>query len=203
MHTKPYRRRRKRQGGDSLLEMALIFIPMIALFFGIVDFSFVIFLESTFESAAREGTRFAITFQSAYGGLNCTQGQSACTAQVVQDNSVGFLSGSKAQYINVNYYTANNLSTPVMTCNQGTCTAVGTLPQTLSSGVVVNYANQPGNIVEVAITNYPYVWMVPIHVSSPTPYMQNATPGNGLSLNAAATDVLGGLAVGSTQPPTP
>jgi Flp pilus assembly protein TadG len=196
-------RRGKSQRGDTLLELALVIIPMLALFFGIIDFSFVIFLQSTFESAAREGTRFAITFQPAYAGTDCTTGQSVCIAQVVQDNSVGFLAGSKAQYINVNYYTANNLNTPVATCNQGGCNTTGTLPQTLSSGVVVNYANQPGNIVEVAITNYPYLWLVPIHVSSPTPYMQNATPGNGISLNAQAMDVMGGLAVGTTQPPPP
>jgi Flp pilus assembly protein TadG len=200
---RPYRRRRKTQSGDSLLELALVFIPMIALFFGIIDFSLVIFLQSTFESAAREGTRFAITYQSSYGGTDCTRGESVCIAQVVQDNAVGFLSGTKAQYINVNYYTANDLNTPVTTCNQGTCVNNTALPQTLSSGVVVNYANQPGNIVEVTVASYPYLWLVPIYVTSQTAYMKNATPSSSLSLNASATDVLGGLAVGSTLPPSP
>jgi Flp pilus assembly protein TadG len=186
-----------------VLELALIIIPMLALFFGIIDFSFCIFLQSTFESAVREGARFAITYQSNYGAQNCAQGESACITQVVQDNALGLLSGSKSQYINVNYYTANDLNTPVASCSQGICNIAGTLPQTLSSGVVVNYPNQPGNIVEVTVKDYPYLWLLPIHVSQPTPTMQNQTPGSGVSLNASDTDVLGGLPINTTAPPAP
>ena len=192
-------RRAKRQSGSAMVELSLIWLPMFALFFGIMDFSLAIFLESTFEQAAREGVRFATTFQSSYNGQDCTASEATCITQVVKDNSVGFLSG-KDQYIFVNYYTAKDLTNPVETCNLGTCAKTGTLPQTLSSGVKVNFANQSGNIVEVVIKNYPYLWMVPIHVSSPTSYMPNISPGSGLTLNASSLDVLGGLAPGQTQP---
>ncbi len=88
---------------------------------------------------------------------------------VVQNNAVGIPSGLNASYITVNYYTANDLAHPVEACNNGTCsTAVCTvatcaLPQTLSNGTMVNYANQPGNIVQVVIAGYPWNWLVPMH----------------------------------------
>ena len=43
-------------------------------------------------------------------------------AQVVQDNAVGFLAGTKSNYVFVNYYIPNNLTTPAMVCSAGTCT---------------------------------------------------------------------------------
>jgi Flp pilus assembly protein TadG len=189
--------RRKRRSGNALIEMALIFIPMIALMFGIIDFSFAIFLQSTFSSACREGTRFAITDSTTYNGTDCTVGENICIAQVVQTNAVGFLSGTKAQYIYVNYYAPSNMTTPVMSCNLGTCTLNGTLP----SGIL--YPNQSANIVEVTVTNYPYLWLVPIHVAQPTAYMTNVSQGNGLSLSAASVDVMGGTPVGLGAPPSP
>src|ERR1700736_1611753 len=117
-------RRNERQRGNTMVETALVFIPMIALFFGIIDFSFAIFIQSTFEHAAREGARFAITFQSSYGALDCSTSQTTCITQVVQDNASGFLAGSKSDYIFINYYTPDDLTNPVITCNKGTCTKI-------------------------------------------------------------------------------
>jgi hypothetical protein len=69
-----------------------------------------------------------------------------------------------------------------------------TLPQTLSNGTVVNYANQPGNVVEVVVANYPWNWLMPL---------PGFTAGKSVNLSATSLDVLGALAVGVSQPPTP
>ena len=179
------------------METALTFIPTMAMFFGIVDVSLVIFLQSTLTNATREGARFAITFQPTYNSQDCSASQAVCIAQAVQSNAFGFLSGTRINLVTVNYYTANDLTNPVEVCNAGTCTQKGTLPQTLSNGTVVNYANQPGNIVEVVVANYPWNWLLPI---SATGYSLTAPS---INLGASSMDVLGGLAVGTTIPPGP
>ena len=188
------RDRRSSQRGNSLLETALIFLPMCALFFGTIDFGFLFFLQNTFQNATREGVRFAITYSTSYGATSCTSSQATCITQVVQDNAFGMLAGSKSSYIIVNYYTANDLTNPVEQCQSGTCTLLGTLPQTLTNGTVVNYANQPGNVVEVLVSQYPWNWMVPL---------KNYMPGSSINLSASGVDVLGGLPAGTTTPPNP
>lgn len=180
-----------------MVEVALTLIPTIAMFFGILDVSLVVYLQSTLTHAMREGSRLAVTFPSTYNGTSCASSQASCITQVVQTNAIGFLSGSKANYITVNYYTANDLTNPVETCNAGTCSLVGTLPQTLSNGKVVTYANQPGNIVEVVVSNYPWNWMVPVSARG------YAVTAPSVSLGASSLDVLGGLAPGTTVPPNP
>jgi len=193
-------RKRARQRGNAILEGALIFLPMLAFFFGIVDVSLGIFVQSTLTTATREGTRFAITYGSSFNGNSCAGSQSSCVDQVVQYNAVGLPAGLASSYITVNYYTANDLADPVMACNNGTCsTAVCTvstcqLPQTLTNGTIVTAANQPGNIVEVVVAGYPWNWLVP---------MPGFSAGTGVTLGARSVDVLGGLAVGTSTPPTP
>ena len=189
--------KRSNQRGNAILEGALIFLPMLAFFFGIVDVSLGIFVQSTLTTATREGTRFAITYSSTYNGTSCVGSQSTCIDDVVQYNAIGLPAGLNTSYITVNYYTANDLANPVMACNSGTCsTAVCTvatcqLPQTLSNGTIVTYANEPGNIVEVVIAGYPWNWLVP---------MPGFSAGTGVTLGARSVDVLGGLAVGTTAP---
>ena len=185
------------QRGNAILEGALIFLPMMAFFLGIVDVSLAIFIQSTLTTATREGTRFAITYSSTFNGNSCVASQSTCVDDVVQYNAVGLPSGLNTSYITVNYYTANDLANPVMACNSGACsTSVCTvatcqLPQTLTNGTVVTYANQPGNVVEVVISGYPWNWLAP---------MPGFSAGTGVTLGARSVDVLGGLAVGSTAP---
>ncbi len=182
-----------------MLETALIFLPMIAMFLGIVDVSLAVYIQSTLTAATREGVRFAVTLQPSYDGASCAASQASCTAQVVQHYAVGLPGGLPPEYITVNYYAANDLNKPVMSCNDGLCTqyaagANGNLNIVLSNGNVVNWVNQPGNVVEVQVSGYPWNWLVPINGFS---------AGKGLTLSAASIDVLGGLAVGSTQPPNP
>jgi Flp pilus assembly protein TadG len=193
-------RRSARQGGNAMLEAALIFLPMMAMFLGIIDVSLAVYIQSTLTSSAREGTRFAITYQSSYNGNSCASSQATCIEAVVQNYAVGVPGGLASSYITVNYYTANDLSNPVEACNSGSCsTAVCTvstctLPQTLSNGTVVSYANQPGNVVQVVIAGYPWNWLVP---------MPGFTAGTSVTLGANSIDVLGALAVGTGTPPSP
>jgi len=186
------------------------------MFFGIIDVCYAVSIQSLFAQAVRAASRWGITYQTTYDGATCTS-EATCMAQVVVDNAVGFL-GSDSSYITVNYYIPPNLSTPVMSCSGGTCTASATvtLPYTYTvttysgntastTSVTINYANQPGNIVEVQIPAYPILWMVPIHGFSAGSTVTNSAgkTGLGLTLSASATDVLGGLAVGTVIPPSP
>lgn len=180
-----------------MLESVLTLIPTLAMFLGVVDVSLVIFLQSTLTNATLEGVRWAVTYQSSYDGTSCASSQATCITQVVQDNCYGFLNGNLKNLVTVNYYTANNLSTPVESCNAGTCTLNGTLPQTLSNGTVVSYANAPGNVVQVVVSNYPWNWLFPVSASG-----YHATA-QSINLNASSMDVLGSLAVGTTIPPNP
>lgn len=199
--------RRARQRGNAILEGALIFLPMLALFLGLIDVAFAIFIQSTLTSSTRAAARAAITYPSTIDGNSCTASQAACIADAVQYNAVGLPSGLASSYITVNYFTAANLTTPVMTCNAGTCTTNsvcgtngtsactnGSLGITLASGVTVNYVNQPGNIVQVVVSGYPWNWMAP---------MPGFSAGKGLTMGASSVDVLGGLAPGVGTPPNP
>ncbi len=179
-----------------MVEMALVFIPMLVMFIGILDVAMVVFIQNTLMNATREGARFAITFSSSYNGSSCASSQAACIVQATQANAFGFLGGGYANLVVVNYYTANSLTTPVMVCNP-TCNLTGTLPQTLSNGVVVSYANQPGNIVEVVVSNYPWNWMFPVSATG------SGSTASSVNLSASAVDVLGALPVGTTVPPNP
>jgi len=195
-------RRRARERGNTMVESALILLPMLAMFLGIVDVAFGIYIQSTLSEATREGTRYAITYPS-----SCVGSQAACIATVVQNNAIGLPAGLASSYITVNYYTTNNLTTPVYSCSNGSCTTNsicgsggtsactnGSMDVTLSNGNVVNYVNAPGNVVQVAVAAYPWNWMIP---------MPGFSAGTGITLKAASVDVLGGLAVGTTNPPTP
>ena len=189
--------RRDRESGNTLVEMALTLTAMMALFVGLLDVSMIVFVQTTLVEATREASRFAITYGSAYNGNSCGASQASCITKAAQANAFGFLSGSNASLVTVNYYTANDLTNPVMACNSGTCTLRGTLPQTLSNGEVVSYSNQPGNIVEVVVSNYSWNWILPI---SATGFRLTAAS---IGLGGSSMDVLGGLPAGTVVPPSP
>ena len=173
---------------------------MFAMFMGIVDVSLAIWVQCTLTNATREATRFAITYSATNNGTSCSGSQSACITQVAGYYSSGFLTGTNAKYLTVNYYTANDLTNPAESCTSGACTAnpngasTASMPQTLSNGTVVNYVNQPGNIVEAVVAGYPWKWLVPL---------PRFSAGTGVTLTAESMDVLGGLPVGSVTPPNP
>jgi Flp pilus assembly protein TadG len=168
-------RRRRRQGGSSLVEAAFVYLPLFAIFFGTIDFSLAVFLKGTFQNAVREGVRYAITYQTGAG-----IGQDASIKQVVQDNAMGFLSGTGGlDMIKVRYFNpASSLSTEV--------TGVG--------------SNAPGSVVEVAVEGYRWMWLAPVSGSIQDGH-EFRSPGP-LTINAYASDVMGGLPVSMMAPPS-
>jgi len=126
------RQSRKSRRGNAFVEMALTMVPLFALVFGIIDFSFVIFLKSTFQHAVREGVRYAVTYQ-----LKPGMQHDASIKAVVQDNASGFLAGTTgANKIQIYYF----------------------VPDTLAPTMV----NAPGNIVEIAVEGFQWGWMAPL-----------------------------------------
>ena len=124
--------RRRRQRGNAMLETALIFLPLFAVIFAILDYGLVIFIKSTFQHAVREGARYAVTYQLK-GGM----GHDSSIKTVVQQNAMGFLNGAAGtDKIKVRYFQ----------------------PDTF---VETTY-NWPGNLVEVSVENYTWRWVVPL-----------------------------------------
>lgn len=142
MRRTPARRRltHPSQRGSALLEASLVFLPLLMLFFGIIDVSVAIFMKNTMQYAVREGVRYAITGQTMNG-----LGQIASIKSVVQSNSMGFLNGNNngAGVISVTFYNPNSTPTPL-----AVVTGVG--------------ANNTGNVVQVAITGLSWAWIAPV-----------------------------------------
>jgi hypothetical protein len=116
------------------VEWMLVLLPTFALITAFFDVSFALFSWTTIANAAREGCRYAITFQTSTG-----LGQDASIEQVVANNSMGLLP-SNSSLIHVNYYTIQAPTTAIAAPN----------------------GNVPGNIVIVSIQAYPLQWMVPL-----------------------------------------
>ena len=164
--------------------MSIGFLPFFALIFGIMDFSLAIFVNNTLQDAAREGVRYAITYNTTVNGTSYSS-QTQAVQAVVESGSMGFLTSSNGTtYIKVNYYLPNNLSTPAKPSD---------LPTTVN-GVYIQYLNQTGNVVEVQINNFPWNWMVPL------PHFM---PGTQITLSSSSLDVMEGLPVGTFIYPSP
>ena len=180
--------RRTRRRGHVAAEMALGFLPLFALFVGILDFSFSIFIQSSFQNATRDAVRYGITYNLVYNGVTYST-QTAVMEAVAQDNCFGFLSStlklSDGSFANtkmqVNYYFPDNLSTPA-TASQLPYTT------TTSPAYTITALNQTGNVVEVRVNAYPWNWMVPL---------PNLMPGKSITFSASSLDVLEGLPVGT------
>jgi Flp pilus assembly protein TadG len=168
------KRKRARQGGNTLVEMALVMTPFFALTLSIIELALPIFLKSTFVDAAREGCRYGITFQTTYNGTSYSSQTAAITA-VVEANSSGFLNSSNANLITVQYYNST------------------TFAQVTGSG-----ANADGNILMVSVSGYTYNWINPIN------WFYGSTnfsiTGNPLTLSASSMDRLETLPVGASRP---
>lgn len=128
-----------------MLEAAFIFLPLLMIFFGIIDISVAIFMKNTMQFAVREGVRYAITGQTVSG-----YGQLDSIKQVVQRNGMGFLSGTTGlNRISVTFYDPS--STPPLQ----TVTGTG--------------SNSAGNVVQVAVTGLSWAWMAPVGHSGTGP----------------------------------
>jgi Flp pilus assembly protein TadG len=173
-------RRRITSSGAQWIELAFTLLPFFAIITGFFDVSFVLFSWSTIQNAAREGCRYAITFQTAPptgATWTCNGHQDNCIENDVAANSMGLVTVAGG-LINVNYYTQAAATTPIASPN----------------------GNVPGNIVEVSIINYPLNWMIPLSGtggggmlhSSSSPYR----PTSPTSVSVYSSDVLGGLPAG-------
>lgn len=127
--------RRRKSGGNVLVETVFTFVPLFALIFAITDIGLMIFRWTTVQNAVREGCRYAVTFQT-MTGLH----QDASVEATVETYAMGFVKAADTpQTIFVKYYSPSNLTT-----------AIG------SGG------NIPGNIVEVSVQNVSFKWIAPL-----------------------------------------
>ena len=187
-------KRHRGQHGNAIMEFAIIMFPFFALIFGILSITYAIFLKGVIQNATREGVRWAITYnRGTFDGINCATSQAPCIKQVVQDNAFGFLSGTKSQYIQINYY-------PPFRLNQAITSGELPITSTDANYPNVTYMNQTNNVVEVTVTGYPMLWLAPF----PGYLNQQA-----FTMSASGSDVLQGYGVNPATgdayaaPPTP
>jgi len=168
------KRKRAKQSGNTLVEMALVMVPFFALTLSIIELALPIFLKSTFVNAVREGCRYGITYQTSYNGTGYSS-QTAAIQAVVENNSMGFLNSSNANLITVQYYNSS------------------TFAQVTGTG-----ANADGNIVMVSVAGYTYNWINPINwFYGANRFSITGTP---LTLSAVSEDRLETLPIGATRP---
>jgi Flp pilus assembly protein TadG len=160
------RKSKRSQRGQAMLESALIIIPLFAILCAIIDFSMAVFIRNSMIQAVREGTRYAVTGQTGYGGAAC---QDASIKNVVQDNAMGVLAGAAGlAKIAINYY--DNTGADVSAAAN---------------------SNAGGHVVKVSVTGVNWLWML-----SGVWENVNAIKGgtgvaySGLTIGAASSDVM-------------
>src|SRR3954470_14811289 len=77
--------RKRRSGGNAIVESAFTLIPTFALIFAFVDFGLMLYKWSSLQNAVREGVRYAITFQRQ---TSPSLGQVASIQTVVERNAM-------------------------------------------------------------------------------------------------------------------
>lgn len=172
--------RRRRSGGNAIVESAFTLIPTFALIFAFIDFGLMLYRWSSYQNAVREGVRYAITFQTeatqAVPVSGGSTSQSMSIKNVVQRGSMGLVRATDSpQTIFVKYYTT-----------------------TAPDVVVATGGNVPGNIVEVSIQNITLSRLLPVmfsgsYSSSVGSFYQSSSP---INLKVYALDILGGYPVG-------
>jgi Flp pilus assembly protein TadG len=139
----PHRRASRRyrtQSGSAILEGALVLLPMMALFFAMMDYPLGIFIQNSLREAVREAVRFAITQQT--GG----SGQDAAIKAQAEAFSMGFLNDTAitagTETFSIQYYSGSTLTA---------VTGVG--------------SNAQGNIC-VITASIQHTWMAPVWQST-------------------------------------
>ncbi len=165
------------QRGNAMLEFALVLTPMFALLLAIIEVSLPIFKKSTFSAAVREGCRYGITYQATYNGTTYSS-QTAAIKAVVQNHSMGFLTGATGlSQIYVKYYL------PVSPFIEVTGTPS---------------ANRDGNVLEVSVAGYQHNWIAPVAWFYGANTFQ--VTGQPLTVAASSADRLETLPAGGLRP---
>lgn len=86
---RPAQLRKRRQRGAAMIEAVMVFTPLLLMTFLTADLAMVLFLRTTFQEAAREGARYAITGQNTTGPC-----QDDSIKKVVKNYGLGFLSST-------------------------------------------------------------------------------------------------------------
>lgn len=126
-----------------MVETSFVLLVFLGFIFLIIDESMAIFAKATLQHAVRSGVRYAVTSQTS-GSL----GQVASIKQVVQNQSMGFLSSSDlSSYVEVTFY------------------SVSSNPPALVTGAGSNAA---GNMVVVSVNAWPFRPLAPVLHSGST-----------------------------------
>lgn len=155
-------------------------MPTFAVIGGFIDVGMSLFTWNTLQNAVREGTRYAITYQTVPA---LTGHQVTSIKNRVSQWSLGLVNASSTSstgpnvpWIEVNFYTQPTIANP-----NGSLT-------------VAANDNSPGNIVEVCVKNYPYALLAPFSgsLTSVTAQAFYQTPGTTFTIRVFSADVLGG-----------
>lgn len=145
-----------RPSGAALVETAFVLTLLLGFIFLVFDVSWAIFAKGTLQNAVRAGVRYAVTSQTAISG-GTQLGQVASIKQVVQQQSMGFLSASDLNsVVSVSFYSVAS-ATPLQLTGSG--------------------ANAAGNLVVVSVNGFNLSPLAPLLRSS-APALINVSSGD-------------------------
>ena len=129
-----------KEAGSTMVEFALVLVPLTAFLFIALDLGWVLFAWASLQEAVREGTRFAVTGTT--GSFTC---QDAAIQSVVQKYSFGFVNaGNVNTAVSIQYYSPANLGVQVVGVN----------------------SNRGGNVVKIVAKNVTVSPFLPLWRSS-------------------------------------
>lgn len=155
-----------------MVEAAFVLIVLLGFIFLVFDVSWAIFAKATLQHAVRSGVRYAVTSQTATSGGK-QLGQVASIKQVVQRQSMGFLSASDLNsFVKVTFY------------------SVSSSPLTLVDQTKDPTANSAGNLVVVSVNGWKLNPLAAVlHSSSP------------VLISVSSGDLIESSGSGGTPPP--
>src|ERR1035437_758289 len=125
--------------GSTMVEGALVIVPLLAVLFVVLDLSIAIFVKNTVQFAVCQGVRYAVTSQTITG-----QGQDDSIKTVVQSYTLGFLDALSPDHVGKNRLSVTYYDPLALTPVTGPGSNIG------------------GNIVVVSANGLSWAWMVPL-----------------------------------------